>query len=37
MSVLSDGEIAQLSIPLRHEIQPRALAVLAPETGTGTS
>lgn len=31
MSVMSDGEIAQLSLPLRYEIRPRALAVLAPK------
>lgn len=30
MSVMSDGEIAQLTTPLRYEIQQRALAVLAP-------
>lgn len=30
MSVMSDGEIAQLSTPLHYEILPRALAVLAP-------
>jgi diacylglycerol kinase family enzyme len=30
MSVMSDGEIAQLSLPLRYEIQPRTLKVLAP-------
>ncbi|MFI5843221.1 diacylglycerol/lipid kinase family protein [Catenuloplanes sp. NPDC051500] len=30
MSVMSDGEIAQLTTPLRYEIRPRALAVLAP-------
>lgn len=34
MSVMSDGEIAQLSMPLRYEIQPRALAVLAPDVQT---
>jgi diacylglycerol kinase family enzyme len=34
MSVMSDGEIAQLSMPLRYQIQPRALAVLAPGAGT---
>ena len=31
MSVMSDGEIAQLTMPLHYEIQPRALAVLAPK------
>ncbi|MFC4038592.1 diacylglycerol/lipid kinase family protein [Dactylosporangium siamense] len=31
MSVMSDGEIAQLSVPLRYDLQPRALAVLAPK------
>jgi diacylglycerol kinase family enzyme len=30
MSVMSDGEIVQLEVPLRYEIEPRALAVLAP-------
>ncbi|WP_433074511.1 diacylglycerol/lipid kinase family protein [Dactylosporangium sp. CA-052675] len=30
LSVMSDGEIAQLGVPLRYEIRPRALAVLAP-------
>ncbi|MET7424731.1 diacylglycerol kinase family protein [Dactylosporangium sp. NPDC005555] len=30
MSVMSDGEIAQLTMPLRYGIRPRALAVLAP-------
>lgn len=30
MSVMSDGENAQLATPLRYEIRPRALAVLAP-------
>lgn len=30
MSVMSDGEIAQLTTPLRYEVQPKALAVLAP-------
>ncbi len=34
MSVMSDGEITQLSMPLRYEIQPRALAVLAPGAAT---
>ena len=34
MSVMSDGEIAQLSTPLHYEIQPRALAVLAPRVAT---
>lgn len=29
-SVMSDGEVVQLTTPLRYEIQPRALAVLAP-------
>ncbi|GAB3437078.1 diacylglycerol/lipid kinase family protein [Flindersiella endophytica] len=29
MSVMSDGETAQLSTPIRYEIRPRALAVLA--------
>jgi diacylglycerol kinase family enzyme len=36
MSVMSDGEIAQLSMPLRYEILPRALAVLAPGRGQVT-
>jgi diacylglycerol kinase family enzyme len=36
MSVMSDGEIAQLSMPLRYEIQPRALAVLAPKVATSS-
>jgi diacylglycerol kinase family enzyme len=36
MSVMSDGEIAQLPMPLRYEIQPRALAVLAPKVGTSS-
>lgn len=30
-SVMSDGETDQLTMPLRYEIQPRALAVLAPK------
>jgi diacylglycerol kinase family enzyme len=30
MSVMSDGETDQLSMPLRYEIRPRALTVLAP-------
>jgi diacylglycerol kinase family enzyme len=30
MSVMNDGEIVQLEVPLRYEIEPRALAVLAP-------
>ncbi|RKE05808.1 diacylglycerol kinase family enzyme [Catellatospora citrea] len=30
MSVMSDGEIDRLTMPLRYEIRPRALAVLAP-------
>ncbi len=30
MTVMSDGEVSQLSMPLRYDIQPRALAVLAP-------
>jgi diacylglycerol kinase family enzyme len=30
MSVMSDGEIEQLGLPLKYEIRPRALAVLAP-------
>ncbi|MFD1373914.1 diacylglycerol/lipid kinase family protein [Actinoplanes sichuanensis] len=30
MSVMSDGEIARLSMPLTFEIRPRALAVLMP-------
>ncbi|HZM77083.1 MAG TPA: hypothetical protein VFC19_15220 [Candidatus Limnocylindrales bacterium] len=34
MSVMSDGEIAQLSLPLHYEILPRALAVLAPRAAT---
>jgi diacylglycerol kinase family enzyme len=34
MSVMSDGEIAQLSMPLHYELQPRALAVLAPGAAT---
>jgi diacylglycerol kinase family enzyme len=37
MSVMSDGEIAQLSMPLRYEIKPRALAVLAPGAGGSSS
>jgi diacylglycerol kinase family enzyme len=35
MSVMSDGEVAQLFMPLRYEIQPRALAVLAPGAAPG--
>lgn len=34
MSVMNDGEIVQLEMPLRYDIQPRALAVLAPGTAT---
>lgn len=34
LSVMSDGEIAQLSMPLHYEIQPRALAVLSPGAAT---
>ncbi|WP_162907534.1 diacylglycerol/lipid kinase family protein [Allorhizocola rhizosphaerae] len=34
MSVMSDGEIAQLAMPLDYEIRPRALAVLAPGAAT---
>ncbi|MFI5910618.1 diacylglycerol/lipid kinase family protein [Dactylosporangium sp. NPDC051541] len=30
LSVMSDGEIAQLTVPLRYELRPRALAMLAP-------
>ncbi|GAA1500927.1 diacylglycerol kinase family protein [Dactylosporangium maewongense] len=30
MSVMSDGEIAQLTVPLHYELRRRALAVLAP-------
>jgi diacylglycerol kinase family enzyme len=30
MSVMSDGEITQLQLPLRYEIRPRALAMLTP-------
>jgi diacylglycerol kinase family enzyme len=30
LTVMTDGEIGQLSTPLRFEVQPRALAVLAP-------
>lgn len=30
MSVMSDGELDQLETPLRYDIQPRRLAVLAP-------
>lgn len=36
MSVMSDGEIAQLPLPLRYEIQPGALAVLAPRAATAS-
>jgi diacylglycerol kinase family enzyme len=36
MSVMSDGELAQLSMPLRYEIKPRALAVLAPEAAVSS-
>lgn len=32
-SVMSDGETDQLTMPLRYEIQPGALAVLAPKRG----
>lgn len=31
-SVMNDGEVTQLTMPLRYEIQPRTLAVLAPGT-----
>jgi diacylglycerol kinase family enzyme len=34
MSVMSDGEVAQLAMPLRYDIQPRALAVLAPHANS---
>jgi diacylglycerol kinase family enzyme len=30
MTVMNDGEVTQMAMPLRYEIEPRALAVLAP-------
>jgi diacylglycerol kinase family enzyme len=33
MSVMSDGETSQLSMPLRYEIRPRGLTVLSGESG----
>ncbi|MEV4512383.1 diacylglycerol kinase family protein [Dactylosporangium sp. NPDC049525] len=37
MSVMSDGEIGQLNLPLRYAIQPGALLVLAPGTAAPCS
>jgi diacylglycerol kinase family enzyme len=34
MTVMNDGEVIQLPMPLRYEIEPRALAVLAPGRDT---
>lgn len=37
MSVMSDGEIAQLELPLTYEIRPRALTILCPPGDRGVS
>jgi diacylglycerol kinase family enzyme len=37
MSVMSDGEVVQLPMPLRYELVPRALAILTPRAGMGAA